>query len=330
MALSLFQVRRSTGNPRGKPLAVGKGHEQIIGSLPDHGRYRDLVQVEPPRSDERQVVVHTPVHPRSEPLAKSGGYVVGELVGQDGSVDVGKQRSQRGGNVGAGDVLDLFSPFEEAGPQLVLALGGGGELDDVLLAHAHHPVQTVRVVGGGAGDYQHRRGGIKPRSAGQGVGSAAGPSGHEAAFGADRGENSAGVCGHVCDAAAGLATRVPVSGPGRRHHAQSSRVGCPLPRPDRGARTGRPVVYHEWEPVVWSADPYVETPTIRQSNMVKLAHVVILAPHLVAARRSGSGQMPDTPRVVVERAWWAGSRLSHFSQSRSTSATTAGANRTAI
>jgi hypothetical protein len=38
VTLSLFQVRRSAGKPRCKPLAVGERHHEISASLPDHGR----------------------------------------------------------------------------------------------------------------------------------------------------------------------------------------------------------------------------------------------------------------------------------------------------
>ena len=68
-----------------------------------------------------------------------------------------------------------------------------------------HPVQALCPIGGDAGDHQHRRGGAEPGSAGQGMGTTAGPASYQAAFSADRRQDSGGVGSHVHHAAARLA-----------------------------------------------------------------------------------------------------------------------------
>jgi hypothetical protein len=52
---------------------------------------------------------------------------------------------------------------------------------------------------------------------------------------------------------------------------------CSFQRPHRGGRTGRPVMKHQRKPVCGSTDPQVQTPAIRQPNMIKSAHATILA-----------------------------------------------------
>src|SRR5262249_48658147 len=98
MALSLFEMRPGTGNPRRKPLAVGHRHARISGSVPDHDRNRDLPQVETPRSGQRQVVVDPPVHARAQRLAAVGGEVLPQLTSQRGPVGAGEQRRPQRGN----------------------------------------------------------------------------------------------------------------------------------------------------------------------------------------------------------------------------------------
>jgi hypothetical protein len=50
-----------------------------------------------------------------------------------------------------------------------------------------------------------------------------------------------------------------------------------FPHPDRGGSTRRPVVKHQRKPASGPADPQVETPAIRQPNMIRNGHTAILA-----------------------------------------------------
>ena len=186
-------------------MAVGERHHEISASLPDHGRDRDLVHAEAPRAGKGQVVVEPALRARADRLPEAGGQIFGELAGQHRLVDVGEQCLERGSDVGGGDVLELFVLMEQVRPQLAFALDRSGELGYVLLSHASHPVQARCPIGGDAGDHQHCRGRAEPGSAGQGMRATTGPASYQAAFGANRGQDSGGVGGHVHHGPARLA-----------------------------------------------------------------------------------------------------------------------------
>src|SRR5580658_5481321 len=57
MAFALLEVRSHSGHVGGKPHAVRERHHEISTSLPNQDRTRDLVEIEPPRMDEGQVIV---------------------------------------------------------------------------------------------------------------------------------------------------------------------------------------------------------------------------------------------------------------------------------
>ena len=173
--------------------------------MPDHGRDRDLFQAEAPRARKCQVVVEPAVHARANRLPEAVGHVLAELAGQHSPVDVGEQRLQRGGDIRGGDALELLALLAKIRPQLVFAVQRSGELGYVLLSHAGHPIETLCPVRGDASYHQHRPGGAEPGSAGQGMGTTAGPASYQAAFGADRRQDSLGVGSHVHDGAAWLA-----------------------------------------------------------------------------------------------------------------------------
>ena len=99
----------------------------------------------------------------------------------------------------------LLALAEKVGAQLVFAVDRGGELDDVGLPHAGHPVQALGPIGGEARDHQHRRDSVQPGTASQGMRATTGPASHQAVFGADAGQDSGSVGGHVHDGPAWLA-----------------------------------------------------------------------------------------------------------------------------
>jgi len=184
---------------------VRERHHEVGASVPDHDRDGDLVQAESPRPGEREVVVEPAVHADANRLPEAGGHVLCELAGQHGPVHVGRQRLQRGSDVRGLDVPPELARPDQAGTQFVFACDRGREFDDVLLAHARHPVQAGRVTGGCTRDRQHGRGRFELGSASQGMRAAAGPASYQAALGADRGQQSGGVSSDVRDAAARLA-----------------------------------------------------------------------------------------------------------------------------
>ena len=55
------------------------------------------------------------------------------------------------------------------------------------------------------------------------------------------------------------------------------RMRCSFQRPHRGGSTWRPVVKHQRKPVSEPTDPQVQTPAIRQPNMIKSVHATMLA-----------------------------------------------------
>jgi hypothetical protein len=52
---------------------------------------------------------------------------------------------------------------------------------------------------------------------------------------------------------------------------------CAFQRPDRDGSTGRPVVKHQRKPASGPADPQIETPAIRQPDMIHRSHAAIVA-----------------------------------------------------
>jgi hypothetical protein len=52
---------------------------------------------------------------------------------------------------------------------------------------------------------------------------------------------------------------------------------CSFQRPDRDSGTRRPVVKHQRKPASGPADPQIETPSIRQPDMIHRDHAAILA-----------------------------------------------------
>jgi hypothetical protein len=51
----------------GQPQAVGEGHPQVLGALPQLGRHGDLAEVEAARLGEREIVVEPAVDTRAQP-----------------------------------------------------------------------------------------------------------------------------------------------------------------------------------------------------------------------------------------------------------------------
>jgi hypothetical protein len=52
---------------------------------------------------------------------------------------------------------------------------------------------------------------------------------------------------------------------------------CSFQRPDRDGSTRRPVVKHQRKPASGPADPQVETPAIRQADLIYRDHAAIVA-----------------------------------------------------
>ena len=73
---------------------------------------------------------------------------------------------------------------------------------------------------------------------------------------------------------------------------------CSFQRPHRGSSTGRPVVKHQRKPVGGPTDPHIETPAIRQPNMIKSFHAPILHPRVITAH-GALALLADRDRCAV-------------------------------
>ena len=98
---SCSRCSEAPGSCAASQLAVGEGHHEIGRSLPDHGRGRDLAEVEAPRLGERQVVIEPSVDtPVRRPSWKLAAMSSPNSPVRDGLVHVGQQRLERGDDVG--------------------------------------------------------------------------------------------------------------------------------------------------------------------------------------------------------------------------------------
>ncbi len=162
------------------------GHHPVVASLPDVDRDADRGQLEAPRPDERHVVVEPAPIGLAQRLAEVSGHPLGEVTRQDPAIHVvhevpeGFRDGIRGHHAprGACSLLEW--------DQRLWSFQRGGELLEILLAHALEEVDPFSWIGRHAGD---RRGGADPIReqcrAGQRVGSATGPADGEGGVGAD-------------------------------------------------------------------------------------------------------------------------------------------------
>ena len=233
-----------------QPGGVGRRHHQVLFALPDQHGHLDRGDVEAPRPEEGEVVVHPPVDARRQAVDDRCQQVLGELAGQRLRVDVAEVWPERVGQLvrrGLGEARRVGAA--ELGER-VAALASGAELGDVALPHPGHEVEAGRIGRADAGE-RRRRGAAaaQERRAGEGVRAAArGAVGREA-LDAERVEDRRHVGRRRGDVAVAIRRRAAVAGPRVGDEAQPARLRAldlaPMEKP--GAR--RAVVRDEHRPV---------------------------------------------------------------------------------
>ena len=114
---------------------MGVGDHPVVPALPDVDGDRDRPDVEPPRLDERQVVVEPAPETLAQGLAARRGAPLGECAGEGGTIHLVDQVAERVRDLGSG-----HGPEGRPGPvherrQGFRALERRVELLDVLGSH---------------------------------------------------------------------------------------------------------------------------------------------------------------------------------------------------
>ena len=87
MTLLLLEMLAGDRDVGCEPTSVGGRHHEVLAALPDGDRHLDVVQVEPPRAHEREVVVPPAVTPVAQGLPRRRREVVTHRTGQGCLVD---------------------------------------------------------------------------------------------------------------------------------------------------------------------------------------------------------------------------------------------------
>jgi hypothetical protein len=126
--------------------------EAVVAAMPDAHRHLDPPDVESPIAEDRDVVVEPSPDPVAKRLTQLAGDELGVLAAQHLGVRRRDEVAQLGEHLVARGRPQRGSPAVHELLECLWAGAQGGELLQVLLAHAVQPVEPLGIDGGDAGD----------------------------------------------------------------------------------------------------------------------------------------------------------------------------------
>ncbi len=199
------------GDVLGKPFAVGDRDEAILAPVPDRDRDADRVKIEPPRMQERQVVIE-PSDAPANGVHQARVRLLRVFPGQRRAVRL-RHEIAEDSEVLRGAGADLPRLAFQVGQELIRAALSETHLLDVLLPHPGTPVEALTLLRRCVGDRRRGHHPIgKDRGTGQRVRAAAGPAHDKESLDLERVRDGTDISRAVRHRSPLVAVRPPVTG----------------------------------------------------------------------------------------------------------------------
>jgi hypothetical protein len=270
------------GDVLGKPFAVGDRDEAILAPVPDRDRDADRVKIEPPRMQERQVVIE-PSDAPANGVHQARVRLLRVFPGQRRAVRL-RHEIAEDSEVLRGAGADLPRLAFQVGQELIRAALSETHLLDVLLPHPGTPVEALTLLRRGAGDRRRGHHPIgKDRGTGQRVRAAAGPAHDKESLDLERVRDGTDISRAVRHRSPLVAVRPPVTG---------ARVADVAPRFAPASNVSRCRLPSSGVPELATTTGPSGGPTIRTSRRRPAGAVTM-------ARRSSTGRNAIRPAAPV-------------------------------